>query len=219
MNRTCNDRERIFLDGSVEEWAALEQHATSCPACAEEMRAWKSLSTAAKELRDYREDLRLWAKIESSLRENNREQALGRGFWERLGFLGGLAWGWQTALAGALVVALAFCGLYVFDHRNPADTGQGRLLKNSTLAEVERTERDYMKAIDRLAEEAKPELDSSTTPLMASYKEKLIVLDSAIDELRLETGRNPSNAHLRNELLAMYQEKQQTLQDVLEIKR
>jgi anti-sigma factor RsiW len=215
MNRTCNDRERIFLDGSAEEWAAFEQHAAGCPACAEEIRAWKSLSTAAKELRDYREDLRLWAKIESSLRENDRRPDIPRGFSERWGFL---ALGWQTALAGALVVALAVCGLYVFHHRYAADTGQGRLLKNSTLAEVERTERDYMKAIDRLAEEAKPELDSSATPLMASYKEKLIVLDSAIYELRLETGRNPSNAHLRNELLAMYQEKQETLQEVLETK-
>jgi hypothetical protein len=93
------------------------------------------------------------------------------------------------------------------------------LLKNSALAEVERTERDYMKAIDKLATEAKPELDSPSTPLMASYKEKLIVLDSAIDELRMEAGRNPSNAHLRYELLAMYQEKQETLQDILETKR
>ena len=87
------------------------------------------------------------------------------------------------------------------------------------MAEVERTEREYMKAIDVLAAQAKPELDSPATPLMASYKEKLIVLDSAIDELRTEAGRNPSNAHLRYELLAMYQEKQETLQEVLETKR
>ena len=93
------------------------------------------------------------------------------------------------------------------------------MLKNSALAEVERTERDYMKAIDALAKQAGPELDSSATPMMASYKEKLIVLDSAIDELRAEAGRNPSNAHLRYQLLAMYQEKQQTLQEILEMKR
>jgi len=43
-------------------------------------------------------------------------------------------------------------------------------------------------------------------------------LDSAIDELKSEAEQNPSNAHLRYQLLAMYQEKQQTLQDVLETK-
>ncbi len=218
MNATCNDRERIFLDGSPSEWLALEEHATNCPACAEEIRAWKALSTAAKELRDYQEDPQLWAKIETSLKENETRHA-ARGFWERLGFGGALTAGWQTALAGALVVALAVSGLYVVRHRNYADPGQGSLLKNSALVEVQRTERDYMQAIDRLAGEAKPELDTPATPLMASYKEKLMVLDSAIDELRAETGRNPSNAHLRYQLLAMYQEKQETLQEVLETKR
>jgi hypothetical protein len=53
---------------------------------------------------------------------------------------------------------------------------------------------------------------------MANYREKLIMLDSAIDELRMQAGRNPSNAHLRYQLLAMYQEKQETLQEVLETK-
>ena len=76
-----------------------------------------------------------------------------------------------------------------------------------------------MKAIDQLAAETKPQLESPATPLLTSYKEKLLVLDSAIDELRMEAGRNPSNAHLRYQLLAMYQEKQETLQEVLETKR
>ncbi len=216
MNISCNDRERIFLDGSAEEWAALEGHAGSCPACAEEIRAWKSLSVAAEELRDYREDTALWAKIESSLREQNQRR---RWFWDLLGLRGDFSLGWRTVLAGALVLMLALSGAYVVRHRGKVDPGQNRLLKSAALAEVERTERDYMKAIDQLATEAKPELDSPTTPLMASYKEKLVVLDSAIDELRSEAGRNPSNAHLRYELLAMYQEKQETLQEVLETKR
>jgi hypothetical protein len=218
MNISCNDRERIFLDGSAEEWTALEQHAASCPVCAEEIRAWKALSVAAGELREYREDAALWAKIEHSLKESGQRQGWER-FWERLRLGGGLSLGWRTALAGALVLALAVCGVYVARYRTSAETGQSRLLKNSALAEVERTERDYMKAIDKLAAQAKPQLDSASSPLMASYKEKLLVLDSAIDELRTEAGRNPSNAHLRYELLAMYQEKQQTLEEVLETKR
>jgi hypothetical protein len=219
MNISCDDRERIFLDGTAEEWAGLEQHAATCSACAEELRAWKALSAAAHELRDYREDQHLWMKVDHSLREQQRQRRVQRGFWEKLRNWGDLSLGWRTALAGALVLILALSGVYVVRRQTNGGTGQDRLLKNSALAEVERTERDYMKAIDKLAEEAKPELDSPTTPLMASYKEKLVVLDSAIDELRVEAGRNPSNAHLRYELLAMYQEKQQTLQDVLETKR
>jgi hypothetical protein len=37
--------------------------------------------------------------------------------------------------------------------------------------------------------------------------------------LRLEAGQNPSNAHLRYQLLAMYREKQGTLQEILETKQ
>jgi hypothetical protein len=215
---SCSDRERIFLDGSAEEWAALEQHAASCPACAEEIRAWKALSTAAQEMRDYQEDPALWTRIENSLRQADHRPEARRGIWGKFEFWRGIALGWQTALAGALVLVLALSGVYVFTHREAAGPSQSRLLKNSALAEVERAERDYTKAIDKLAADAKPQLEGPASPLMASYKEKLMVLDSAIDELREQAGRNPSNAHLRYQLLAMYQEKQQTLQEVLESK-
>jgi len=215
MNMTCQDRERVFLDGTAEEWAALERHAGDCAACAEEIRAWKALSAAAEELRDYRESPALWARIETSLRERDLREA---GFWERLAFWKGISLGWQTALGGALALLLAISGAYVITHQPPKDVAGNKLLKNSALLEVERTEKEYMKAIDKLAADAKPQLDSPATPLMASYREKLVVLDSAIDELREQAQQNPSNAHLRFQLLAMYQEKQQTLQDVLETK-
>jgi len=218
MNATCNDRERILRDGSAEEWAALERHAACCPECAGELRAWKALSTAAEELRDYQEAPALWSKIETALEQQELQRAAHHGFWEKLAFWKGISLGWQTAMAGALVLVLAVSSVYVFTHRSGSGPGDGKLLRNSALAEVERTERDYMKAIDRLSAEAKPQLDSPASPLMDSYKEKLLVLDSAIDELRMQAGRNPSNAHLRHQLLAMYQEKQQTLQEVLETK-
>jgi hypothetical protein len=69
-----------------------------------------------------------------------------------------------------------------------------------------------------LAAGASPQLNADT-PLMASYREKLLVLDSAIADLHAQAGENPSNAHLHYQLLAMYQAKQQTLEDVLETKR
>jgi hypothetical protein len=220
MNINCNDRERILLDGSPEEWAALEQHANTCAICAEEFRAWKQLSAAAGELRDYQESPALWARIESSLRQQQAAAASpGKSFWNSLDFWRRISPAWQSALVGAMVVALAISGSYLYTHRTPStmDTGN-KLLKTSALAEVERTEREYMSAIDKLAADAGPQL-ATDTPLMASYREKLLVLDSAIADLRIQAGENPSNAHLRYQLLAMYQEKQQTLRDVLERKR
>ena len=128
MKLSCNDRERIFLDGSAEEWAALEQHATSCQACAEEIRAWKSLSVAAEELRSYPEDAGLWGKIETSLREQ-QPRIVRRGFWDRLGLGGEISLAWRTALAGALVIVLALSGVYVVRHGNRTRAGQSRFVE------------------------------------------------------------------------------------------
>jgi hypothetical protein len=219
MNIDCKDRERIFLDGSPEECAAFELHANSCAVCAEELRAWKQLGTAAQELRDYRESPALWARIENSLRQQQAAPPPRKSFWSSLDFLSHISPVWQSALVGAMVLVLTVSGGYVYTHRTPppADSGS-KLLKSPALAEVERTEREYMSAIDKLAADASPQL-ATGTPMMASYREKLLVLDSAIADLRAQAGENPSNAHLRYQLLAMYQEKQQTLEDVLETKR
>jgi anti-sigma factor RsiW len=67
MNVNCRDRDRIFEDGTPAEWLALEAHAASCPACEEEIRAWKSLSMAAKEMRDYSDSPSFWPRIERAL--------------------------------------------------------------------------------------------------------------------------------------------------------
>jgi hypothetical protein len=217
MNVTCKDRERIFGDGTASEWQALELHAASCVQCAEEIAAWKSLSLAARELQDYTPSPDLWPRIERAL----TEQKLSKGKSHRkkgwFSFFPSLSLGWQTALAGACVLVLtASLGLlYIHKPSEPGDNDKS-LLKSSALKEVESAETAYEKAIDKLAAEAKPQLEQPATPLLASYHEKLLVLDSAIDELRAQAGLNPSNAQLRYQLLAMYQEKEHTLQEVLE---
>jgi len=108
MNITCQDRERVFLDGSAEQWAALEQHAVTCAECAEEMTAWKSLSLAAEQLRDYQDNPALWARIRIALRKQEPRQA---GLWAKLAFVRGMALGWQAALAGAVALFLAVSGI------------------------------------------------------------------------------------------------------------
>ena len=219
MQITCKDRERIFLDGSAEEWAALGLHAESCAECAEDVRSWRALSEAAKELRDYRENAGLWPRIATALTEQAKQSSSRESWIGRLAFWRNLPIEWQTSLAGALVLLMTVAAGYVYLRSGPVkDDPNNPLLKDRALAEVERTERDYMKAIDKLNSEANPQLETAASPLMANYREKLFVLDNAIDDLRGQAGQNPSNAHLRYQLLAMYQEKQATLQEVLERK-
>jgi hypothetical protein len=222
----CNDRDRIFEDGSTEEWTALEVHAATCAACAEQVSAWKSLSVAAAELRDYLDSPSLWPRIQRSLVEQAttaQHRGSRQGWnWSWESFRESFAVSWQTAAAAAIVLVLvASAGWFGLRGNLGTRPGpqSGDLLRSNALADVERTESAYMQAIDKLAGDAKPQLDKPETPLLANYREKLQVLDSAIDDLRAQAGQNPSNAHLRYQLLAMYQEKQRTLEEVLEVKR
>lgn len=218
---TCKDRERIFEDGTAVEWAGLEAHATGCTTCAEEVRKWKSLSVAAKELQDYSPSPQLWTRIERALREQDTRKARGAERRRWFSFLPNIPVGWQTALAGALVLILTVSVSWIYTVKHTVNPGpsDSSLLKSAALKEVENAEAAYEKAIDKLAAEAKPQLDDPATPLLANYHEKLLVLDSAIDDLRAQAGLNPSNAQLRYQLLAMYQEKQKTLEEVLETKK
>jgi anti-sigma-K factor RskA len=219
MNVTCKDRERIFEDGTEVEWIALESHAASCVSCAEELRSWKSLSIAAAELRDYADSPELWVRIHQALIEQAAGIQERRERWSWRSLFGNLSISWRAAAATAFVVVLMVSAGWLLRPTGKALIQQGSLLKSKALTEVEHAESAYAQAIDKLVTEVKPQLENPATPLMANYREKLLVLDSAIDDLRTQTGQNPSNAHLRYQLLAMYQEKQRTLEEILEEKR
>jgi hypothetical protein len=228
MNVTCSDRDSILEDGTPAQWAALEAHAASCVACSEEVRAWKAVSVVAAELRDYSPAPALWSRIESALAANAKAAPATTTSWQdRMSAWLGFSPSWQFAAVSAFAVLLLVSGGLIYRHQTvapqkPADTthsAQDSLLKTKALDDVEKAETAYVQAIDKLAAAAKPQLDKPETPLMANYREKLQVLDSAIDDLRAQAGDNPSNAHLRYQLLAMYQEKQKTLEDVLEARR
>ena len=221
MNVTCSDRDRIFQDGSPAEWAALEAHATKCASCAEEIRAWKSLSLAAAELHDYSDTPSLWPRIERALADQATRIEQRKKRWNWRTWFPEFSLSWQRAAAAAfLLLLMVSIGWYLRPNSGkPPVPPTAGLLKSKALADVERAQSAYVQAIDKLAADAKPQLENPETPLMANYREKLLVLDTAIDDLRAQAGQNPSNAHLRYQLLAMYQEKQRTLEEILEEKR
>ena len=96
---------------------------------------------------------------------------------------------------------------------------RGTFLSDRAVRDVEKAETAYEQAIDKLDAQARLQLDQASTPLLASYREKLQVLDSAIADLKAQAGVNPANGHLRRQLLAMYKEKQETLEEVLEARK
>jgi hypothetical protein len=228
MKVECKDLERILRDEQPDELRALELHAAECPACAEELRMWHKISAAAPALRKSWESPQLWPRIHQALaEESQRASAGGRSagaLWLR--WLGE----WRTALAVLVLMASAGSAYLLMRTVPPRDAGtqvakertervagveEKKLLTDQAMREVLESEKAYIASIEKLGKLAGPKVQQAATPLMVSYREKLLVLDAAIGELRAQVEQNRFNAHLRSEMLSLYQQKQLTLQAVL----
>jgi hypothetical protein len=211
----CKDLERALREECPELLADLECHARTCAACAEELRIWRDISAAARAMHSEWESPALWTRIESALEE---QAARPRGL---RGWISGPrqapGFRWQAALAVVVLLLVSGTGAwFIFFHRTaPAPVDDQQLLTDQAVNQADQAEKAYQASIDKLATLAEPKLDSSSSPLMVNYREKLQLLDSAIDECHRNLNENPANAHLQAELLSFYQEKQQTLEQVL----
>jgi hypothetical protein len=167
------------------------------------------LSAAARGLRREWESPALWPRIAASLSEEARRTERRRALVRPPA--------WLALAAAAAVLALAVTvGLQIRSSAPAAPAGgaERRLLTDRALRDVERAEGDYVRSIEDLSRIAESKAQEPS-PLMASYREKLLMLDGAIADCRARIDRNRFNAHLRRELLSLYQEKQHTLQQLM----
>jgi hypothetical protein len=181
----------------------------------------EELSAVARLLHREWNSPRLWPSIEAGIRaqddlEASRQSRLDAGSWMGR---------WQ-ALAAAAVIAIALGptswlgwrwftlgpkpDLAVAEHRRQ------RLLSEDALAAIERSEAQYTQAIEELTRLTAPRLDMPDSPLLVNLRDRLEAIDAAIVEYRAEIARNRFNAHLRRQLLWIYQEKRRTLEQIQE---
>ena len=199
MTINCSQIDDLLFDGSPLAMQTAARHAETCPSCAETLAAWNDLSATARSMRTTWENEMLWPRIERALRaERKRAPRL-----------------WQLAAAILITIGLGSTMFYAMRVQTRDAAFDETILRISALDEVERAEKAHVAAIDALEDVAEARLEDPQTPLMIAYKEKLMLLDDAIEECQSNIDRNRQNAHLRRQLLAMYTEKQQTLQDVL----
>lgn len=116
-----------------------------------------------------------------------------------------------VAAISLLVVVSASWMLTWYFHASWFGSGpssEKRLITERALGDVEISESAYIQAIEKLSKIAEPKIDNAAAPILVMYREKLTLINGAIAECRAGIERNPLNAHMRLELLAMYQEKQ-----------
>jgi hypothetical protein len=209
---TCRDLDDALRDQGPSALEAARAHAATCPDCRTTLSLWDELAAAAPQLRKEWPSPDLWPRIQRALAQEVRHREARPRWLTRLpGRL-------SLAVAAALVVAAA-AWLSLRGPGRPAGddaTAEGRFLTEQALRDVERSEAEYVASIDRLAALAEPRVQQTESPLLARHREKLRLLDAAIATCRAELDRNRFSAHLRRELLSIYQEKQRTLQQLME---
>ncbi len=214
--RACGRFDDVLARGGEAVWAELEAHGRGCEPCRERLALWHAISQAAPSLRKEWESGQMWSRIEKEIGAPASRSAAGpapgRHFFRS----------WLPLAAAAVLFVVAMIGLQVFrpslGEREliPARNLQEPLLTENALSDVEKSEERYVSAIERLSLLAGPKLKEPTSPLLVSYREKIQLIDGAIADLRSQLEQNSFNTHLRKELLAMYQEKQRTLEQVVQ---
>jgi len=209
---TCRDLDDALREQEPSALEAARAHATTCSECRATLALWDEIAAAAPQLRKAWPSPDLWPRIQRALaREVRHREARPRRLTRLPARL-------SLAAAAALVMAAA-AWLSLHGPGRPAGddaTAGGRFLTEQALRDVERSEAEYVASIDRLATLAEPRVRQTDSPLLARYREKLRLLDAAIATCRAELDRNRFSAHLRRELLSIYQEKQRTLQQLME---
>ncbi len=194
--------------------ARLEQHLRSCPSCRQEAELWRAVSEEARGLRRHWESPELWGRIERDLTQLASAPRLkpGASPW-----FSSANW---LAIAATLFLALvsgSVLWLYLASDSSRSQTVERKnpLLTEQALRQVEAAEKAYVDSIEELSKLVQTSVLQAETPLMINYRERLRLIDEAIRECRERAETNRFNAHLRTELLSVYQEKQRTLMELL----
>lgn len=210
----CKDLEQALTEDNPELRAALERHAIGCSACREELLMWREISVAVRAMHKDWPTPALWPRIESALATEAAKPRGWRAWISGVILMPGARW--QMALATLLLVIVSGTGVWLLlHHPAPPPVADQHLLTDQAVLQVEQVEQNYEQSIEKLAKLADPKLADASTPLLVNYREKLDLLDAAIAECRTNLAKNRANAHLQDELLSFYQEKQRTLEQVL----
>jgi hypothetical protein len=191
----CGDLDRALR--TPELMPDMRAHAEQCAACREQLYLWDEISRLAPGLHEEWESPFLWRRIQANLAA---EPTHRRTPW------------WRWALAAAALVFLAAM-LQPWWNGKPANR---ELLTESALQEVQQAEGAYARSIEKLSALAAQNLEHSSSPTAAAYRERLTMLDSGIAELKATVENNRYNTYLRMELASLYRQKQQTLREWLQ---
>ncbi len=213
MKFECGDLERALAVSEL--MPEAREHLKQCANCRREYRLWNEISSTGRQLHEDWDSPALWPNIRKMLEAEPKPKSA-------------FVWWGEWKIWAVAAVVLIGVGLLLLPRLQQAVTTPEAKIAHTTggaqdqdflteqaLADVQRTEAAYRRSIDKLSQLAQPKLADRGSAVAANYKEKLLLLDSAIADTRSNLDHNRFNVRLQTELADLYREKQQTLQEIL----
>ena len=222
MKFECGDLDRAL--GAPELMPEAKEHLKTCGKCRSELRLWNNISAEGRGMHEEWETPKLWSQIEEAIKAEPKPKKKAPNGWK--------ARSWTLWAVAASCVLTA--GLFVYE-RNPVDVHSQPsaqkteapvqattaspenpdFLTDQALKEVEQREQAYRSSIEKLSRLAQSKLAGAPPALAVNYREKLLLIDSAIADTRATLEHNKFNVRLQADLAGLYREKQLTLQEMV----
>jgi hypothetical protein len=188
-----------YETGQIEE-SLFQDHLKKCSFCQHQISEDKKLLELSQSIKQPVEVPNLWDKIELSL--ENEKNKVEKSWREYL-----------PIFRIAAMLILVFGLTIIFLNRN--NVQDSKLLANSSLEKVEQKEQELENAISGLEKIALPKLSNMDLELMFLYRDRLETIETQIVQCKEMLNENPANAHLRRYLLSAYQDKKETLDELM----
>jgi hypothetical protein len=201
------DGVRATDHGTGERVAAFEQHLAGCARCQALVADLTSIRLAASTLDEHIPPPRLWARIASSIDEQQRQP-----WWQRQ--LGGAFSAWVPVAAAGSITVLVAVGVWSVWQQKRVETPQQVAAPVSEPESVP-AEQHYEQAIaglQRLADAQNAALDPETRAVLTK---NMAVIDRAINESRAALAQEPASTLAQESLLDALETKVALLQDTV----
>lgn len=209
----CNKYTLYWL-GKISE-KNFEEHLRTCDECSQALAFDGIIDREAQKLPAPESTPWLWAKIEDGLKRE-KEKPLSLSLTRFLSHIVTPKRHLAFKIAALLIITIGVS--YLFLIRPMSTRPEPRnFLTSSALVRVEAMEREYERAIAELEKLTLPLVANADTDLLLLYRDKLETIDTQIERCKEALIHNRANAHIRRYLLAAYQDKTETLSELLEV--
>jgi hypothetical protein len=204
----------LYWNGNISE-KEFEEHRQVCSECHQAFELDSLIEQQTRKLPAPDSSPFLWTRIENELK-NETERARRSNFIE---FFSHLISPRQHLVYKVAALLIMCIGVSYFVLLRPSTSRYEprHLLTSSALAKVEEMEKEYEEAITQLEEVTLPIVAEADTDLLLLYRDKLETIDAQIARCKEALEHNRADAHIRRYLLAAYQDKKETLIELLEI--